>query len=308
MKNKKMKTLIAVLAAILVLSLVVLLVLIGGSKEPQSVATEPSTEAMTEPSETTLPTTESVEETTEPPVETVPDTPDLEIETPFVTLHYPGEWEELLHVEQTEGDIYTVAFFSKLEFGNVELFRISFGGDEGIGAVKTADGKTVNVSVHSADIVPGDNWTESQKNIVFTMQEAVNHVLNNLDLVEMEPAAPAVIPEDDTPSDLETPYGTLKYPARWDKYLVTKVNKKGTYSVKFSAKIDDHDAMHLFTIYFGGDEGAEAGTVKDSKGKDVTVRLSVAEHELDGSWTEDQRLILLAMQEDMNYLLANLPA
>lgn len=311
--NKKLKITIAVLAAVLVAVVALLIVLISGNKpEPVPAQTLPMPEATVDPiaDETLEEAADPMQEgaATEPTVETVPDTPDLEIVTPYCTLYYPGEWEELLHVEQVEGDVYTVKFFCKLEGeGNIELFHILFGGEEGFGTIKATDGKLVNVAAKSMEITPKDSWTTSQMNIVFTMQEALNEVLSGLALVEVEATEPTVIPEDDTPSDLDTPYGTLKYPARWDEYLVTKVNKKDDYSIKFSAKIGSHSEEHLFTVYFGGDKGMEAGTVKDSSGKEVTLRLEVAEPELDGSWTEDERIILLAMQEDMNYLLTNLP-
>jgi len=310
-KQKTLKTLIVVLSVILVALLILLAVLIKGN-QPENAPTEPSTEpsASTEPMQTpSEPVPEETEEVTEPQVEIAPETPDVEIETPYCTLYFPGEWEEVLQVEQVKGDVYKVIFSCTVEDGlAVELFRFLFGGEDGIGAVKAPDGKLVNVAVKSAEIKPGDDWTTSQINMVFSMQEALNEVLARMEFVEPEiTTEPTVIPEDDTPSDLDTPYGTLQYPARWDKYLVTKVSEKNGYSIKFSAKIGDHKAEHLFTVYFGGDEGIEAATVKDSKGKEVTLRLAVAEPELDGSWSDDERLILLAMQEDMNYLLSNLP-
>lgn len=310
-KQKTLKTLIVVLSVVLVALLILLAVLIRGN-QPENAPTEPSTEpsVSTEPMQTPSESTpEETEEVTEPEVETVPETPDVEIETPYCTLYFPGEWEELLQVEQVKGDVHKVIFSCKLDDSRtVELFRFLFGGEDGIGAVKAPDGKLINVSVKSAEIKPEDDWTTSQINMVFSMQEALNEVLAGLDLVEHEVTTePTVIPEDDTPSDLDTPYGMLQYPARWDKYLVTKISEKNGYSIKFSAKIGDHKAEHLFTVYFGGDKGIEATTVKDSKGKEVALRLVVAEPELDSSWSDDERLILLAMQEDMNYLLSNLP-
>ena len=310
--NKALKIVAIVLAAVLAVLLIAIAVLTIGSK-PEDVPAEPSTEpsASTAPSEEAAPeepVTVPVEEETEPVVAIAPETPDVAIETPYCTLYFPGEWEELLSVEQVTGDVHTVIFSCKLDADNlIELFRISFGDKNGIGQVKASDGELVNLSVMSTDIQPDENWTTSQTNMVFGMQEALNEVLQRIEFVEQKTTEPTVIPEDDSPSDLDTPYGTLKYPARWDAYLVTKTDKDDGYSVKFSAKIGSHDEEHLFTVYFGGEEGIEAGTVKDSSGKEVVLRLAIPDLELDGSWSEDERLTLLAMQEDMNYLLSNLP-
>lgn len=311
--NKTMKIIIVCLCAVLLALLVLMMVLAGGRNH--NAPAEP-TVPTTEPSEATVPTTEPAppetepeEETAEPTENIIPETPPIKIETPYLTFYYPGEWEELLYVEQVEGDVHTVKFFCAFTPDSpIELFTIFFGTEDGFGYVKTHDSKAVSIAVKSAEIQPDENWSDDQIQAVYAMQEALNDVLSRLTFTEAESTTePTVIPENNTPSNLDTPYGSLVYPAKWDAYLITEVDREDGYSIKFSAKIGNHAQEHLFTVYFGGDKGIEAATVKDGNGNEVTLRLDVAEPELDSSWSDSERLILLAMQEDMNYLLSNLP-
>lgn len=299
--EKKLKILVIVLAVLLVAAVVALIIVAGGKK----AADDPIVETPAAPVEV-LPS-ESVAEQTEAtdPVETEPEAPDIEISTPYGTLYYPGQWKDYLQVEQISSDVHTVKFLCRLDDATtLDLFSIAFGGDQGYAWVNAPDGTKAAVNIICDQIEEDTNWTSSQRTTVFTMQEALNMVLNKMEFVEADASVePTVIPEDDTAMDIETPYGVLKYPARWSEYLVTKVNEKKGYSIKFSAKIGEHDEQHLFTIYFGGKKGIEAATVGGEK-----LLLELAEPELDDSWTDEERLILTAMQEDMNYLLSNLPA
>lgn len=301
-KNKVLWIVIGVLAALLIAAVVMLAIVMGGNQSAQLPA---DPEMVPEASVDPIVEQEAEEpQPTETEVPVIPETPSVEVETPYGTLYYPGEWEELLHVEQREGDVYTVAFFSKLdEQTNVELFHILFGVDEGIGAVKTADGQMVNVTAQSLDIAMDESWSTSQKNIVFTMQEGLNFVLEHMDIAPAT-SEPFQIPEDDTPMEIDTNWAVLKYPARWEQYLEVMALEDG---MSFYAKIGEHEAEHMFAVYFEGDKGIEAATVKTKDGGSVTLRLELAQPELDDSWGDDERRILLAMQEDMNYLLMNLP-
>ena len=302
--DKKLKILVIVLAVLLVAAVAALVIVLTGKGPAEAPAVDPAAPA----TEATEPTESVPEETEGPedlgvPVETAPDAEDIEIATPFATLRYPGQWVDYLQTEQISGDVHTVKFYCRLDDSIIELFSISFGGEDGYAWMQADDGSTVAVNVVCEQIEAQPDWTDSQRVTVYTMQEGLNAVLNGLEFVQA-PAAneQSVIPEDDTLADIETPYGALKYPARWSEYLITKADESGAYSVKFSAKIGEHAEEHLFTVYIGGDKGIEAGAIGDK-----SLRIEIAEPVLDDTWSDDESLILTAMQEDMNYLLSNLP-
>lgn len=311
-----------------------------GSKAPaETTPTEatqvPETTAATE-AETTAPTEE---ETLPPPAK------DLIIQTPYADLHFPGDWAGFLKTETSQTP-YTVTFFAQLE-GRKEpqkLFALTFGARtmEPVGAVKTSSGY-VAVAVTDAPFAPDDTWTDSDINVVYTMKEALNHILENLPLEDKsklnEPAAtnptnptkPAnptnptnpTNPQDPTtePTDpsipsqpvvdaedmaLDTPYMVLHYPAMWAEYLDIDLKESGIYRVTYNAAIGSHSKVQLFTVYFGGNQGSLLKTIKTEDGKMVEVRIEVKELSLGGNWTEEEKSIVFAMQEDLNYLLARM--
>ena len=111
----------------------------------------------------------------------------LTIQTPYGALHYPVRWKEYLVTEQTENEengIYSVEFYGKV--ANREkclLFTILFGGDEGdqLGAILQDNGDFITVNILVAELKL-DGWSESDMQILFTMQEAMNELIEQLDL------------------------------------------------------------------------------------------------------------------------------
>lgn len=296
----------------------ILLLLTGcGGKQP----TETTVPESTEIPETTAPVTTASQETLPLPAQ------DHIIETPYGKLHFPGDWVPFLHTEVTE-DPYTVTFYAVLD-GREELqalFALSFGGkaEEAVGAVKTADGYAA-VTVHYETFTPDDTWSDREINIVFTMQEALNKVLENLPLestdvlktdseVAQQPEnKPAQKPDTETlPPEmledmaLDTPYMELHYPSEWADYLSIKVNKGNPYSVGYYCSIGSHADQHLFTVYFGGQKGTPLKTIKTESGEQVEIRIDVPELSLNDSWTEEEKTFAFAMQEDLNYLLGKM--
>ena len=320
-KRSPLPWILAVLTLILVALILVLVMLPGGDeKVPADETTVPTEEI--QPGETTVPTGETeaeeasqpTQDTTDPEEEPLPNDQtkeDLRISTPYGTLVYPGEWAGLLQVDHISGESYKVIFTAKLDSGiTQELFTISFDGskDGALGTIKVA-GREVPVHVTAVEIKPGANWSDNDISAVFSMQEALNQVLSGLKLQAPQPdetQPPVLPPEDDDEMAIDTPYGELYFPARWKDYLNLKTDNGKVYSVSFYCKLEGFQDQLLFIIYFGGDTGYEVGTVTDASGNDVTVRLHIQEIEPDINWTDAQRALVFAMQEDLNYLLDKL--
>lgn len=280
----------------------------------------------------TVPTTQAAP--TEPvaaethPQETIAilETEDHVVVTSYGNLYFPGDWAPFLQTEVTDGDPCTVLFSAVLETREQpqKLFAVTFGGEaEGaIGAVQTADGTWYAVTAETFSFTPDSTWTDRDINIVFTMQEALNHVLENLDMKDASVLEEDVEPSTQESSEpasgesagnvdpddlkLDTPYMELHYPAKWMDYLSIEVTEGDAYSVSYSGVIGSHPAQHLFTVHFGGDQGVSLKTVKGENGEMVEIRIELTELELDGTWSAEERTIITTMQEDLNYLLGKM--
>lgn len=107
---------------------------------------------------------------------------EIEFQTPYATLYYPKKWESQLKAVPVEGDVYTMQFYGLIE-GKAEqqLFDIVFGNTEGVllGTLETQNGN-VEVYVVSYDFIPGDDWSEAERNIIYGMSEDVNYIINKL--------------------------------------------------------------------------------------------------------------------------------
>ena len=279
------------------------------TEAPTEAPTDPSAEA-TEATDATSATEKATEPTTGGNKE---DVQDPNIKTPYCTLHYPEEWKNFLRVEISEGKTYDVAFYSDLDSGKSQkLFTIRFGGSEedAYAMLKMSGGKSVPVQVEIVTFKPDNTWSEQEINIVFTMQEALNDVLSGMSLeIPEQPSQgndPTLPSEDGESMAIDTPFGVLYYPSRWLDYLSLEINDTDGYSVAFFCKIQGHKDQHLFTIHFGGSKGVAVGTTTNVSGKTVEVRLEIIELDLDATWSDGDKSIVFAMQEDLNYLLTKL--
>lgn len=252
------------------------------------------------------------------------DVDDVIIETPYTTLYYPGEWASALQVDHEEGEVYTVRFTAKLESGmSVPLFEIRLGGSvqDGFAFILADDGDVVAVNAEAYEFTPPEGMRDSEIIVVYSMQEAMNEVLAGMDLrygdvndsaeesapVESDTNAQAqdVLPEDNGEEMvIDTPGGTLRYPARWANYLHLEMSEENSV-VTFYCRMDGYEDLELFTVYIGGEEGMPAGTITNADGESQELRLGVEELSLDG-WQDKEARVAYAMQEDLNYLLETL--
>ena len=123
------------------------------------------------------------------------------------------------------------------------------------------------------------------------------------DVVEVAPTVEQQIEEEEA-YKVKTDYVNLYYPKKWKNQIEIEESDDSN-TVLFYATIKDKDKQHLFDILFNSEEGYKIGTV-EKDGKAVSVNLISYDLEFDSNWTEDEKLIVIAMQEDVNYIMGML--
>lgn len=241
------------------------------------------------------------------------------IQTPYFPLHYPEEMSDLLVVAKTEDDPFTLEFYAMLEDKPEQRIfdiRLSETVEGNMGVVKIED-RSIFLDVTFYKFSPDTRWTQDEIETILAMQEAANEMIGILNRKEEpssqhnQPAVEETKPESSVINtiSINTPYGTLYYPALWKDYLGTEQTENietGVYSVEFYSKFAETDECLLFTILFGGDEGDQLGAILRDNGEFVAVNVLVADMELDG-WSEEEMQIIFAMKDAMNNLIEKLP-
>lgn len=100
---------------------------------------------------------------------------------------------------------------------------------------------------------------------------------------------------------IETPYGNLYYPAKWEGQFRVESVEDDNYTVQFYATLEGKEEQHLFDIVYGEVEGVALGTLDETE-----VYMVYGDISLDGDWTEEEENTIYAMQEDVNYLMGML--
>ena len=207
-KKNLVRIVIGLLVVLVLLAALLVVMIVGSGREPDLPAeSTPATEAPqdTKPEEPLAEPTEPATESTEPeiiepeetePEETIPEAivigeeskedteiQDVEIETTYATLYYPGKWKDSLRTEETELEFGAdVKFYGTINGQEHWLFTVHFGGAEGIGigAIMTAEGFMIDVTISMSDIIPGEDWSDEAAEQFNAMQEAMNYVMNKL--------------------------------------------------------------------------------------------------------------------------------
>ena len=268
--------------------------------------------------ESTLPKTENMK--SEKPVIRDYSTVELvngTIATPYGTIIYPESLTDNLVVINTGEKPYVLEFYALLENRKeVRLFDLSFGEGSGgnMGEIIIAEG-TVPLNANIYRIPENIAWTDSELTTLYAMQDAINDILENLDMANKEENK-AEISVEDQPEDngtinnikIETPVTDIYYPSEFrDTVKYTCDDKeKGIYKVHFFAELENESDVALFSIYFGGDEGEQLGIVEDSSGNIIPVYLIIKELETE-NLTDKETELLYTMQEASNSLIERLP-
>ena len=234
---------------------------------------------------------------------------DVEVETPYGKMVFPGKWAAYLKVQRTEEPELEIRFAANFPSGNNQpLFDVRFAEaqDPAVGQVVTAEGVAVGVHVNVHLSTFDGSWSVSEMDVVNEMQECLNDVLAGLNMVPVGTPIPEINGEE---MFYDTPYCKLYLPKRWLEEVSVALNEtKDYYEIIFSAKIGDHDPVQVFAISFGADEshGPQVGLVKTENDVPVLIRLSSFDLDTEG-WGSVDRSTLLTLQEDVNVLLAKLP-
>lgn len=237
----------------------------------------------------TIPVHQTMPPESTAPQETSPgiDYDGIPVETPCGTLYVPDAWDEPISTTMTLGDPMILTFWA----GDTKLYDLTFSETaEGcIGAARTEEGEIyVGMTVHPLS---------AESDLLLSMQESVNILLEQLQLSEPEIAATA----EPTELSIETEYGVLNYPAKWKHCLSTEqINE---YMLEFRCCIPDRDPVLLFTVLLHSEDGDIISSITDENGVQTALSIWIAELELDENWTDAERDMIYAMQEDMNYLL-----
>ena len=280
-----------------------------------------------EDADSTAETMETAEAATEP-VEVITEEPaireyevvelaDGQIQTPYGILHYPESLADLLLVINTSQQPYTLEFYAVMEQKQeLRLFDIALGEGSGgnMGTVMTSAGEVpLNVTIYTLDT--NETWAENEITTAYAMQDAVNDLMEQLapKTAQEEGEMPEISQqpvENGTVYNLEieTPYCTLYYPARWAGTVRYEVDDSWdvVYKVHFYSRISGLENQLLFSIYFGGDEGDQLGAVMSSEGIPVPVNLLLARLNMEGI-SEAEAELLYAMQEASNQLIERIP-
>lgn len=104
-----------------------------------------------------------------------------------------------------------------------------------------------------------------------------------------------------------SPVGKLYYPEKWKDQLRTeKKELDNSQEIAFYSVTESGEAR-IFDVIFGDCTELFLGVVKNSENQSKNVYLRVYELSDINKWKEADRLVCMAMQEDLNYLVAHLP-
>lgn len=112
---------------------------------------------------------------------------DISIETPYGVLFYPGEYAEYMDISteyREEDNLYTVVFTGSINGHTEYLFSICIGTISSdaisLGTVTDGNGITWDVGLEIADFVPDSSWSNTDAEMMCSMQEAMNYVIQNM--------------------------------------------------------------------------------------------------------------------------------
>lgn len=106
---------------------------------------------------------------------------------------------------------------------------------------------------------------------------------------------------------IETRYGKLYFPEKWQTYIDVQINENDPYTVHFFATLDNEVKARLFNIVFGGSEGVYVGKIIDSEGAIIDVHIVMNELSGDEDYTKEQANLIIAIQEDVNHIISKMP-
>lgn len=243
-------------------------------------------------------------------VQDEPESPDEEavekrIETAFGTFTYMDFWDGGLRIQVKDDSISG--------FGTVpgkteqSLFEISVGGtgEDAVGMYTDKDGKYAPVYLTVVEPTFDASWTEEEQRMLYGMQNVLNDFLEQMHLSEPEQQA-ANIEETNEDVSVETPYGVISYPGRYEENLRIVQDDSDGYCLSVYAEMPEKKELHLFDIMVDMNGDLFAGTLTDEDGNKKEVFLNVPTLTLGEEWTDEERAEVFLMQELLNDFCAQL--
>ena len=111
--------------------------------------------------------------------------------------------------------------------------------------------------------------------------------------------------ESIVPFSIETKYGNLYYPNKWENVVRTEISEAESYEILFYATIEGKEDIHIFDVTFNGD-GVEVDKRVTEDGETLSICVVSYDLDLDDSWKDTEKEIVYAMCEDINYLIGQL--
>lgn len=107
----------------------------------------------------------------------------IELDTPYVYLYCPGEYEDYIVADITEDEYFLINISSKSSVGDVFLFGLTFGyeeKDDYIGTIES-DGETIFVSAEKYELNLDDRWDQKEKDELKEIQDnCYEYMINRL--------------------------------------------------------------------------------------------------------------------------------
>lgn len=104
--------------------------------------------------------------------------------------------------------------------------------------------------------------------------------------------------------NLDTPVGTVTFPAQWTEDVkVKEKTEKNVYTASFYGEAAGKDVL-LFEFVVGGEaEDYQLGTVPDASGKAQNVGLNIKEIEAEDAWSDEESEQINTLQSSVNDLI-----
>lgn len=241
---------------------------------------------------------------------------DIIVETPFCALCYPGNWGGAIRTESDDlGYGYVVRFYGTSGSVEAELFSAMFGYcSENAKYVGTfmRNGISTDVYMETAALVDEDSWATQDADQIRSMQTAADYVIEKLKEDPFFCAENGESPEIEIPSTIDvivdTPYCVLQYPAQWQDAVQWEVlSDDDRYDVVFNGTVNEKE-YQLFTFSFGSntDSGFQVGIVQ-YEDEEVEVYLTLYDAPSEENWTDEQRSLFKALQDQAYSVLEKLP-
>ena len=238
------------------------------------------------------------------------------VETPFCVLCYPGNWGGAIRTESDDlGYGYVVRFYGTSGSVEAELFSVMFGycseNAEYVGTFM-CNGISTDVYMETAALVDEDSWATQDADRIRAMQADADYIIEKLKEDPFFNTENGEGTETEIPTTIdeivETPYCLLQYPAQWKDAVHWEIRSDDDrYDVVFNGTVNEKE-YQLFTFSFGSntDSGFQVGIVQYEY-EEVEVYLTLYDAPSEENWTDEQRSLFKALQDQAYSVLEHLP-